>query len=228
MEHGERCLVRLDHLKSLLIGIAGIAAHDRRWRQATQEVRASAIVGSVAEVEALSVESIRSMNRAVNSSGLAICALKPPLRALAAHADFESLRTLADAEKVWSRRQFTTNLDSCTDPARLPLPRLGPQPPLDGGTPNPSHYARIWTLYGIRGSPFPGIRWPMTLRKLSGTRNDIAHGKLPFYEIFQAPGLTIADVEGYLEDMASFVTHLAISLSLYIDETQFAVASAET
>jgi hypothetical protein len=57
----------------------------------------------------------------------------------------------------------------------------------------------------------------MTLTKLSLVRNDLAHGNIPFFQVFQQPGYTVTQVERYLSEMCLFAIHLAATLANYVD-----------
>lgn len=133
------------------------------------------------------------------------------MRQLAAHDAFESLRTLQDHEKLWDARAFATTLEGCGDLLKLPLPRKGPQPPLDGGTLKPGHFNRLWAIYGLPGIAFPEAAWAPSLQKLAGLRNEIAHGTSPFNDIFSQAGVTVAEVERYIDDLSLFSIHLVDS-----------------
>ena len=207
-QHCERLLSRTDELKRYLIAAKAMRTQDSvRWTFLEREARATAIVCSMAELESLTRETIRRTHQELNSSALENRALTRCLRQLAAHDAFESLRYLQDHEKVWTTRFFATTLDASSDVLGLPLPRKGPQPPLDGRTLKPSHFYRIWEIYGLPAEAFPMVRWVASLQKLSMLRNDIAHANVPFPEIFKQAGVSTSEVESYVDDISSFALH---------------------
>lgn len=209
LERGEEALIRVNKLKTFLIMSKELDAQDHgKWYFLTKEARAVSIVGGMAELEALTKEFLKQVNQEINNTGYPVSLLKPCVRALAGHAYFDSLRDTSDATTVWGKRALVTTFELSTDPTVLPLPTKGPQPPLDGKTLTPAHFQRIWDVYGIPGTPFPELRWGQTLQKLAGLRNDIAHGNLPFDEIFRSPGISNADVERYLEELELLIIFL--------------------
>lgn len=216
LAQADAALVRLDRLQGFLLLAVKLDGEDHaKWHFLTQEARAACIVGTLAELEALTRTFLSQINTQINQAKLAMGDLKPCLRGLAGHADFESLRDSSDAMNIWTRRSTVTTFEMSRNVALMPLSTRGPQPPLDGKTLTPSHFNRLWSVYGIDGGPFPDVSSGQTLQKLSGLRNDIAHGNLPFSEVFKTAGTTSNAVEGYTREMGLFVIHLASAWSGY-------------
>lgn len=188
----------------------------------TQDARAAAILYSMAELESLTRFMITEVNKALNLLAVPLVDVRPCLRPLAAHEIFESLKYLNDVSKVWERRGLATTMDSSAGTMALPVvDRPRAQPPMDGKTPKPEHFALIWEVYGLPSVPFTKGSWQTTLRKLSGVRNDLAHGNLPYEEIFQTAGLRLSDVEGYLDDLAQFSLHFTESWEEYLKSSSY-------
>lgn len=216
-DQADDALKRLDRLKSFLVAAEALRVQDHaRWFFLTQEARAACIIGVCAELEALTRVFLVAVNGEINRGVHVVGDLKPCLRGLAGHAHFESLRTSEDAATVWARRTAVTSYDTSTEVAAMPLPARGPQPPMDGKTLTPSHFQRLWDVYGLDGDPFPELAWATTLTKLSGLRNDIAHANLPFSEIFRTAGTTSPSVERALDQMNNFVIHLTVTWTSYV------------
>jgi hypothetical protein len=216
LDQAEEALSRLDRLKAFLLTAEDLHKQDGdKWRFLSQEARAACIVGVLAELEALTGVFLKGISREITAGRHAVSALRPCLRGLAGHTHFESLRDTADSENIWARRALLTTLDMSSDTAAMPIPTRGPQPPLDGRTLTPAHFRRIWDVFGIDGDPLPDLASGQTLQKLSGLRNDIAHGNLPFAEIFRTAGTTAPSVERYVTQMSLTVIHLASAWSMY-------------
>lgn len=219
----DRLLSRVERLETqLTASYRTYALEGDRAYAGTQDSRAAAIVYSMAELESLTRFVLTEAHRAMNSLEVPVRDVRPCLRSLAAHGWFESLRSLQETAKVWERRALTTTMDYNAEPMKLPVvgrPKV--QPPLDGKTPKPEHFVLVWTTYGLPDEPFTTGSWQTTLRKLSGIRNDLAHGNLPFSEVFQTAGLQEADVEGYLADLANFAIHFASSWVAYMSSASY-------
>ncbi|BCY05402.1 HEPN domain-containing protein [Actinoplanes sp. L3-i22] len=221
----DRLLKRTDSLKTYLLAALSLSRQDpRRWNFATLEARASAVIYTVAELESLTKYLIRETHKELNGNHQ-IKDLIPCLRQLAAHEAFESLRDLSDATKVWPRRAEATTLDLSGLSLKLPIITKSAQPPMDGKTPNPQLYARIWDVYGLPGTAFPYARWDASMRKLGGVRNDLAHGNIPFHQVFQSAGMNSADVERYVDDVTEFALHLVDCWTSYLDQQMYLVSS---
>jgi hypothetical protein len=113
---------------------------------------------------------------------------------------------------------FATTLESCREIAVFPIERNYPQPPLDGKTLRPEHFERLWAIYSLPGYAFPRSTWNASLAKLALARNDLAHGNLAFYEIFQQAGRSVADIERYVNDIEGFTNHFIDSWWEYIND----------
>lgn len=223
----ERLLTRTDELKTYLASVASLVVQDRtKWSFLGREARSSAIVCTMAELEALTQFLIKKTHEALNSATLSYRELRKCLRQLAAHDAFESLRALQDHEKLWNMRSFATTLEGCGELFKLPLPRKGPQPPLDGGTLKPSHFNRLWAIYGLPDIAFPDPSWAASLQKLAGLRNEIAHGTSSFADIFSQAGATIPEIERYIDDVSSFSIHLIENWTLYLADELYLEVNA--
>lgn len=215
-DQADGAMSRLDRLKAFLLAAVDLDGDDHdKWHFLTQEARAACIVGILAELEALTRTFLCAINDEINESKVSVGDLKQCLRGLASHVHFESLRDSNDSTNTWNRRAAVTSLENSSEIAVLPIPIRGPQPPLDGKTLTPAHFYRIWQVYGVEGDPMPDLAAGQTLQKLSGLRNDVAHGNLPFSEIFRTAGTTAPAIEGYVTQMSLFVIHLASAWSAY-------------
>lgn len=219
----DRLLSRVERLDTQLTASFRVyAAEGERAYAATQDSRAAAILYSMAELESLTRFVLTEAHKTINLLEVPVRDVRPCLRGLAAHSWFESLRSLQETAKVWERRALTTTMDGSAEPMRLPVVgRPKAQPPLDGKTPKPEHFALVWAMYGLPDEPFTTGSWQTTLRKLSGVRNDLAHGNVPFSEVFRTPGLQEGDVEGYLADLAHFAIHFASSWVTYMTSASY-------
>jgi hypothetical protein len=215
-DQGSRVFRRIEDLKLFLAFVQSPSEDSRAWRSAQRDARALAIVCTIAELEALTRFIIQRVHEELNSLALSIDCLKPSIRQLAVHSTFESLRSLQDSTKVWERRSYTTTLEMCSEIAVFPIEHRSPQPPLDGKTLKPEHFQRLWAIYSLPGYAFPQSAWYASLTKLSFARNDLAHGNLPFHEIFQQAGRSVDDVEQYVGDMELFARHFIDSWYEYI------------
>ena len=219
----DRLLSRVERLDTqLTASFRAYAVEGDRAYAATQDSRAAAIVYSMAELESLTRFVLTEAHKAINVLEVPVRDVRPCLRGLAAHSWFESLRSLQETAKVWERRTLTTTMEDSAEPMRLPVVRRPKaQPPLDGRTPKPEHFALVWVTYGLPDEPFTTGAWETTLRKLSGIRNDLAHGNVPFHEVFQTAGLQEEAVEGYLADLAHFAIHFASSWITYMTSASY-------
>lgn len=215
-DQSTRFFKRTDDLKLFLAFVQTSDQDGTRWRSASRDARSLAVICSMAELEALTTYNIQRMHEEFNSCALSVSDLVPTVRQIVAHTTFESLRTLQDPSRVWDRRHFATTLESCIDIALFPIERNHAQPPLDGRTLRPEHFKRLWKIYSLPGIAFPRSSWNASLIKLAHARNDLAHGNLPYHEIFQQAGRSIGDIERYVDDIRSFVRHLSDSLSSYL------------
>ncbi|MFC4018926.1 HEPN domain-containing protein [Micromonospora sp. GCM10011542] len=221
-DHCNRLLRRVDDLKRLMVAAEKLAKEDlHRWQFLTREARGAAVVGVMAELEALTKFAIQETHRAINASTLTHKELRKCMRQLAAHDAFESLRAVQDHSKLWSTRSFTTTLEGCADLLALPIPSKGPQPPLDGKTLKPEHFNRLWLVYGLPDVAFPSASWSSALQKMALIRNDVAHGNMPFTDIFSQAGRTTSEIEGYIDDVSSFAIHFVEQWCEYLDKEQY-------
>ncbi|MEV5613792.1 HEPN domain-containing protein [Streptomyces sp. NPDC052225] len=217
---GERLLRRCDDLKKFLALVRNSpqgAQTDARWESEARDARALSVVCSMAELEAFTKFLIQETHRELNSSGLSVRSFRSSIRQLAAHTTFESLRSLSDHSKLWDKRMYATTLEVCGDPIALPVEIKHAQPPLDGRTLKPEHFNRIWAIYGLPGAAFPFATWGASLQKMALFRNDVAHGNIPYVEIFQQAGRSVADVERYVNDIGEFTIHLVAAWVEYLE-----------
>jgi hypothetical protein len=175
----------------------------------------------MAELESFTKYLIQETHIAINASNVKVGDLRPSLRQLAAHTTFESLRELNDHGRLWERRKYATTLDACVEPVEFPVNRRQAQPPLDGKTLKPEHFNRLWEIYGLPGLSFPVASWSASLQKMAMLRNDVAHGNIPYSEIFQQAGTAVPDVERYVDDVVEFLIHLVDSWCQYLSGTGY-------
>ena len=218
----ERALSRVDNLKTLLVGAAAASAETPQSHAYSREMRAACVVYSMAELEALTTTVLHIANAEINSGSHSIKECRPSLRALAGHSTFESLRDTIDSNKVWQHRQLVTNFEECDEVAILPVSDKS-QPPLDGKTLTPRHFDRIWSIYGLAGQWFPNVRCAMTLTKLRGLRNDLAHGNIPFADVFSQPGMTSIEIEAYIADICELFIHLPYAFSDHLTKRSYLI-----
>ncbi|WP_280361319.1 HEPN domain-containing protein [Nocardia wallacei] len=213
----DRLIQRADQLKRHMISSYQLAENDPGiLHYLKAESRGAAIVGICAELEALTRSILQNTHRELNTLRIPFRVLNPSLRQLAAHQIFESLKSLNDHAKLWEKRAAATTLDGCLDPLTLPVETRLAQPPLDGRTLRPEHFYRIWDIYDLPGDAFPTVSWAASLQKLAMLRNDIAHGNIPFREVFQQAGISQPEVEKYLDDISCFATYLSITWIDYL------------
>ncbi|WP_338597127.1 HEPN domain-containing protein [Saccharopolyspora sp. SCSIO 74807] len=215
---------RVDQLKMYMLHSATLAqGNSDHWIFVEQESRGAAVVGICAELEHLTRFAIGSTHSELNSLKISYKELSPCLRQLAAHEVFESLRDLRDHKKIWDRRRFATTLDVTDSIIQLPVTKGSIQPPLDGKTLKPEHYYRIWAIYGLPNDTFPQVSWGASLQKAALMRNDIAHGNLPFAEIFKQAGSSSPEVERYVDEVSAFAQHFTDTWITYIAQRQYLV-----
>lgn len=222
----DRLLRRVDQLQVLLTQTIGTSNADSP-SFVSREIRAAAVVGSVAELEALTRSAIQLTHSELNSCGLTLCDILPDMRQLAVHDTFESLRATVDHSKLWTKRRFTTTLETCREPLSLPVVlQSAPQPPLDGRTLTPKHYYRIWQIYGLPGTPFSAVSWEGSLQKLALLRNDVAHGNMEIAEIFAQAGRSAVDVRSYINDVGLFAISFTDCWENYLTRRGYLAARA--
>lgn len=225
LENAEEAADRLDHWRSNLLLLAAESLRDISESSFLgHELRAAAIVASMAEVEHLVREFLVSLSAEINASGTLIRNLKRTLRPLAVHSNFESLTTTSKGDTAWEQRLLVTTLEDNDQIARFP-PRSskGPQPPLDGKTIRRSHMLRLWEILGLPGTPFPEADCSTSLEKLALLRNDIAHRNVSVREVFFQPDTSARDVAKYLDDIVLMVLHLGTVWSSYASTRAYRV-----
>lgn len=213
----ERTLDRFDELRRF-VQVARTVAGDPQlaWKKATIEARASLIVCSMAEMEALTRLSLAEVHRSLNALLLPSNSYRLSLLPLLGDSRFESLRMLNNREKMWDRRSELMSLHSSVDVVEFPVPIKGPQPPMDGATLRPVHFQRIWSIYGLAGVPFPEQAWSLSLGDMADLRNDVAHANSPFGAIFQAGGRSVEHLLQHLINLEEFAMHLVESWDCYL------------
>lgn len=180
------------------------------------ELRAAAIVATMAELEHVVRESLLQLFLEVNSSGTLVRDLKHCVRSLAMHSTFDSLLNTKNADTAWSQRSLLTSLEMSSEIASLPLSTTRmPQPPLDGRTIRPAHLFRIWDILGITTDVFPAPRCQTSLVKMALLRNDIAHRNVPIADVFKQPAATAAHIARYVDDLELLVLHVANEIATY-------------
>lgn len=213
----DRLLDRYDDLRRYLVGAESLTRENpAKWGFASREARGAAVVGAMAELEASTRIFIQLTHRELNQAAIPVKGIRSSLRALAAHAELESLRHTGDNSTLWTRKAYATTLDTCSELTKFPIMRKTSQPPLDGKTLKPPHFHHLWQVYGLPGVPFPAVSWEGSLLKIALARNDIAHGNSHFREIFLQPGREAADIERYLNDLSLFAIHLVAEWEVYL------------
>lgn len=186
-----------------------------------REMRAAAVVATMAELEAILREMLVSIGAHVSSLGLKYRDLAPSLRSLAAHSDFEGLRSTRDSKKNWEARQLVTRLEDSEELVTLPKAASNsPQPPLDGRTIQSRHISLVWSVLGIE-NPIPSASTVASLKKLTQLRNDVAHRNLEISDVFSSPGRTAQSIAGYLDDVTLLVLHIGVEWDSYIKNRGF-------
>ncbi len=222
--HLTRLLKRTSELKIFLAFTQTADVNEAGWDSSSRDARALAIVCTMAELESLVKSMVQGTHEELNGSSISLKSLIPSMRQVVAHAEFESLRTLQDHGKMWEKRSFATTLEQCSDRAKFPIEKKHAQPPLDGKTLKPEHFFRLWQIYKLPEEPFPNQRWPGALQKLALARNDIAHGNLPYHEIFQQAGRSVADIETYVTQIGEFAAHFVDAWTKYLRAEMYLVA----
>ncbi|MFG2890468.1 HEPN domain-containing protein [Streptomyces sp. NPDC048248] len=223
LDHLGRFLKRTGELKVFLAFTQTSQTDSKVWSSASRDARALAIVCTMAELESLIKTSVQRTHEELNAAGIQTLQLIPSMRQVVAHTAFESLRSLQDQTKMWERRSFTTTLESCSEVAKFPIEKSHPQPPLDGKTLKPEHFYRLWKIYQLPGDPFPNPGWPGSLQKMAMARNDLAHGNLPYHEIFQQAGRSIREIEYYVASVSDFSSHFVDSWNRYLASEDYLV-----
>lgn len=183
-----------------------------------RELRAAAVVATMAEVERLLRELLISVAKDISRTPIPIKDLTGSLRPLAANSIFQSIITSPKGENHWNHRSLVTNLADSTEIASLPdRSARSPQPPLDGRTIRESHFERVWNLLSLPGEPFPSAQASTSLNALSVLRNDIAHGNEPIEEIFhiQVAEKSSRKLLRHLQEIEKLVDHTSLNFSEY-------------
>lgn len=226
-DHLGRLLKRTSELKVFLAFTQTADLNVVGWLSGSRDARALAVICTMAELESLVKTTVQRTHEELNTSSIPLKLLIPSVRQVVAHADFESLRAIQDHAKMWDKRWYTTTLERCGDFAKFPVEKSHPQPPLDGRTLKPEHFFRLWQIYSLPDAAFPDQRWPGALQKMALIRNDIAHGSLPYHEIFQHAGRDIPDIEKYVTHIESFAGHFTTAWSRYLREELYLMATSE-
>jgi hypothetical protein len=222
LDHLGRLLERTDELRTFLAFVQG--GETGHWMSASLDARALAIVCGMAELESLVTTTIQCTHEALNDAGIKTQQLTPALRQMVAHSTFESLKEVRDHKRMWRSRGSVTTLDSCPEFSRFPVVKKGaPQPPLDGRTLKPEHFHRIWEIYQLPDQPFPVLAWQGHLVKMASARNDLAHGNLPYPEVFREAGRSVSSVEQYVGTIRGLSTHFADKWIQYLIEERYLI-----
>lgn len=186
-----------------------------------RELRAAAVVATMAELEALLREMMVLIGQYVNASGALVRDLAPPLRALTANSRFESIAHSSDQDAIWDQKLAVTHLDVSPDRAIFPgRSRNSPQPPLDGRTIQVRHVAIVWRVLGMK-DPIPKASVVTSLKKLTQIRNDVAHRNVDIVQVFSEAGRTAQDLTSYLDDIVLLVLNIGIAWSDYIEDERY-------
>lgn len=183
-----------------------------------KELRAAAVVATMAELERLVREVLVGLSVEVATAKVEVRELVPGLRVLAAHAKFQSLLETSDSETHWAGRLAVSRLDQDADIARLPArSSTRPQPPLDGRTMRPSHLRRVWSMLEIGGDAMPSASVDASITKLASIRNDVAHANSPIDEIFHREdgSRSTASIAKHVEDATLLLLHIGSEVSDY-------------
>jgi len=213
---------RIDEWRSNLLKLAaGSFPEIEETSFLGRELRGAATVATMAELEALLRDMLISIGAHVTSARVAYRDLRPSLRSLAVHSEFESLVATRDSEKVWERRQLVTRLDDSDALAILPPRALrSPQPPLDGRTIQSRHISLVWNVLGIQNA-IPSASTVASLKKLTQLRNDVAHRNIEVHEIFSEPGRSARNIADYLDDATLLALHIGVEWSAYITNRRY-------
>ncbi|WHP17859.1 hypothetical protein [Cellulomonas sp. ES6] len=188
-----------------------------------REMRAAAVVATMAELEALLREMMIAIGAHVNSTSILTKDLTPSLRTLAANSRFESMRYSSDHEAIWNGRLEVTGLDASLERVNLPgKTRSSPQPPLDGRTIQVRHIAIVWRVLGLT-DPIPRASVVTALKKLTQIRNDVAHRNVDIAQVFSEAGRTAREIAGYLDEVVLLVLHIGVEWSEYLEQERFRV-----
>lgn len=225
----DRLQKRVERLSTeVSLGAPMLVSRDPRDVTTSQESRAAAIVYTVAELESFTRSVVTETNKFLNARQMRLMTLRRSLRRLALHDVFESLKTANEVQKVWERRGLASMCEVDNTIARFPVvSRPHPQPPLDGRTPKPQHYALMWSIYGFAQQPFATSAWQTSLQKLSGVRNDFAHGNVPFHEVFQTAGMRPDQILRYLSNITDFAKHIMDCTSEYLRREAYLQETAD-
>ncbi|QIK62924.1 hypothetical protein G7068_06710 [Leucobacter viscericola] len=188
-----------------------------------RELKGASVIAGMAELEAILREMLISIGECINSSQVRLRDLKPSLRALVAHSDFESLLALRDRSKVWPKRLGLTSLDEASEVAVFPERSFkSPQPPLDGKTIQTSHLALVWQVLGIENPiPEPSAFVIASLKKLTQIRNDVAHRNISIEEVFRQADRSANHLEQHLEHLVFLIIHISIEWASYLTDEKY-------
>jgi uncharacterized protein with PIN domain len=106
----DRVLARIDRLKRYLtISVQLAEKEPNALHFLMAESRGAAVVGTCAELEALTRTVLQRTHEEISSRGLVYRQLSATLRQVAAHDVFESLRAIQDYGKLWERKGICNN-----------------------------------------------------------------------------------------------------------------------
>ncbi|GAB2460597.1 hypothetical protein [Xylanimonas ulmi] len=227
VELAEECASRLDQWRAFLLrftdgSMPGLAEDDFLGK----EMRAAAVVATMAELERLVREILVGLSYEINGARLEVRRLVPGVRVLAAHSKFQSLSDTRNADSHWASRLEVSRLELDTEIARLPGPTSsGPQPPLDGRTIRPSHLRRVWSLLEIGGDAMPSASADASITKLASVRNDVAHANAPIDELFHRDdeSRSAKEIARYIEDATLVLLHIGSEIADYARQRRYRV-----
>lgn len=168
------------------------------------EIRAAAIIASMAETESVLRSSLKGAFEVINSSGATVNELIPSLRVLVMHESFESAVSTSKKKWVsrWDERIRLCSLADCRDVALIPVAKSDyPQLPLDGSTVALRHLTVIDRVLGLRWDPHSDVLLVTALKKLSPARNDLAHRNDEPSKILSQAGFGAKEVSKYIGDL---------------------------
>lgn len=167
---------RLDSVRATLnVLVAGGSAPggDPRREVAWAGVKASVYVWLAACLERFLKNFLALLLRDITAATPLYAELKPELLSISGGSVFDSLYHTHKLRK-WKAR--TAVLRQVMEPVEAVFSST--HIPVDGRTIEPEHLEVAWLVYGLPGSPFPGILQKMALVDLSRGRNEVAHGEV--------------------------------------------------
>lgn len=192
------------------------ATHNSTSIGMLSELLGSACLATMAEVESFVRDLVESLVEEINACGRPIKDLRPTIRVLAAHTQFDSIKSMGlKNDKFWETRVAVTTLDVSDVIASLPVRSSRcPQPPLRGATIRPAQITEVAKIFGFP-EPFSfmgqynGSSLPVSLQKVAEYRNDFAHGGISSSELFSDPIDDVDEVVRHIGNIARFLDEVA-------------------